>query len=51
MLTLSVSLYIEQANQLHLWLSRTHHGHPDGQVPGHRLCLWLAKLFHRLLDR
>lgn len=33
---------VEPRCELHLRLLGTHNGHADGQIPRHRLCLWMA---------
>lgn len=34
----------EQRCQLHFWMHGPCTSHPDGQIPGHCLCIWMAML-------
>lgn len=41
---------VEERSLVHLWLSRSHNGHADVQIPRDNLRFWLASFFHRLVD-
>lgn len=43
--------YSEPRCELHLRLLGTHNGHADGQIPRHRLCLWMAVVLNSICLR